>query len=126
MAARVLLIEDNQDFRDIMALVLKGAGYQLSMAVNGQEGLEAARREKPDLIVTDLMLPKLNGYEICTMLKQDVRYRAIPIVVLSATKVEGKDIELARECGANAFLVKTTAHQDLLKKIQELLAPAKS
>ena len=126
MSARILMIEDDADFLEVITFLLKSAGYQLSTATNGQEGLEKARKDRPDLIVTDLMLPKLNGYEICTMLKQDVRYRTIPVIMLSATKVEEQDVKLAGDCGANAFLVKTAAQQELLKKIQELLAPAQS
>ena len=124
MAARILIIEDDQDFLDVVTYLLKSAGHTILSATNGQEGLEKAHQEKPDLILTDLMLPRLNGYEVCTMLKQDVRYRKIPIIMLSATKVQEKDEQLAKECGADAFLLKTLGPKHLAAKVQEMLSPS--
>ena len=94
----------------------------MEVARNGQEGLEKARTTKPDLILTDLMLPLLNGYEICTLLKQDLQYQKIPILVLSATLIEDRDAKLAKECGADAFVLKTAGHHAIVSKIRELLA----
>ena|SRR3989338_998424 len=121
MAARILIIEDNADFLEVLAYTLRAAGYTLLTAKTGKEGLEIAQREQPDLILTDLMLPLLSGYEICSMLKQDVRYRRIPIMMLSATKVQEKDERLAKDCGADLFLLKSVQSKELLAKIQELL-----
>jgi CheY-like chemotaxis protein len=122
MSARILIIEDSEDFLEVLTYSLKNAGYTLLIAKNGQEGLEMARKEQPNLILTDLMLPKMNGYEICTMLKQDVRYQKIPIFVLSATKVQEKDEKLAKECGANEYILKTIEPKQLMEKIREALA----
>ena len=122
MAARILLIEDDPDFRELLSFLLKGAGFALTTAVNGREGLEKAQQEQPDLILTDLMLPALNGYEICSMLKQDVRYQKIPVVIWSATKMQDKDAQLAKECGADRFALKTLTSKELLGTVQELLA----
>ena len=122
MATRILVIEDNQDQVDLLTSLLQRAGYELLIARNGQEGLTMARKERPDLILTDLMLPQLNGYEICTMLKQDTKYQDIPIMVLSATKVEEQDAKLAVECGANAYFLKTDGPQRLLEAIQRILS----
>ena len=122
MAARLLIIEDNPDFLEVLAYTLRAAGYDLLTAKTGKEGLELARRERPDLILTDLMLPILNGYEICSMLKHDVRYRQIPILMLSATKVQEKDEHLAKECGADFFLLKSVAPKEILDQVQALLS----
>ena len=122
MSARILIIEDNPDFRDLLTYTLKAAGYNLLIAATGKEGLDTARREQPDLILTDLMLPLMNGYEICSMLKQDVRYRRIPIMMLSATKVQEQDEHLAKDCGADLFVLKSIDPKHLLVKIRELLA----
>ena len=122
MSQRILIIEDNPDFRDLLTYTLKAAGYNLLIAATGKEGLDTARREQPDLILTDLMLPLMNGYEICSMLKQDVRYRRIPILMLSATKVQEKDEHLAKDCGADLFVLKSIEPKDLLAKIRELLS----
>ena len=121
MAARILIIEDHADLLEVLAYTLRAAGYDLLTAKTGKEGLEMAQREQPDLILTDLMLPLLNGYEICSMLKQDVRYKQIPIMMLSASKVQGKDEQLAKDCGADLFLLKSIPSKELLAKIQELL-----
>ena len=122
MAERILIIEDNPDFRDLLSYSLKAAGYTLLTAATGKEGLDTARREQPDIILTDLMLPLMNGYEICSMLKQDVRYRRIPIMMLSATKVQEKDEHLAKDCGADLFVLKSIEPKELLAKIRELLS----
>lgn len=122
MAARILIIEDNSDFLDLLGYTLTAAGYTLLTAKTGKEGLEMARREQPDLILTDLMLPLLNGYEICSMLKQDARYQRIPIMMLSATKVQEQDERLAKDCGADLFVLKSIEPKELLLKILELLA----
>lgn len=122
MAQRILVIEDNPDFRDLLAYSLTSAGYTVLTATTGKDGLDTARREQPDLILTDLMLPLMNGYEICSMLKQDVRYRRIPILMLSATKVQEKDEHLAKDCGADLFVLKSIEPKELLAKIRDLLA----
>ena len=121
MSARILIIEDNADFLEVLAYSLRAAGYTLLTAKTGKEGLDTARREQPDLILTDLMLPLLNGYEICSMLKQDARYKHIPIMVLSATKVQEPDEQLAKNCGADLFVLKSIEPKELLAKVRELL-----
>lgn len=121
ISTRVLIIEDSPDYLDVLTYALNASGYTLLIARNGQEGLEKARKERPDIILPDLMLPSLNGYEICAMLKQDVRFQKIPILILSATKVQNKDEQLAIECGADAYLLKSIPREELISKIQELL-----
>ena len=125
MADTILIIEDDPDVRESVSSLLSGSGCALLTAANGPEGLAKAQKERPDLILTDLMLPQLNGYEICTMLKQDVRYQRIPIIVWSATKLEDKDAEVAKECGADVFLLKTLDPKQLLQTIQDLIAKSR-
>lgn len=122
MPERILIVEDNQDQMDLLCYQLRQAGYTVLTAQDGQEGLEKARKEKPDLILTDLMLPQLNGYEICALLKQDLQYQKIRIIVLSATKVEWHDAKVAKECGADAYILKTVGPQQILTTIQQVLA----
>ena len=121
MSARILIIEDDRDILESVSRLLVASGYTLIAARDGLEGLEKARVEHPDLILTDLMLPKLNGYELCTMLKQDTRYQRIPILIWSATKMQEKDAQVAKDCGADAYLLKTLAPSEVVKKIQETL-----
>jgi DNA-binding response OmpR family regulator len=90
------------------------------MAQDGQEGLKLARELRPDIILLDLMLPKLDGYKVCRLLKFDERYRQIPIIILSARTQEG-DQALAIQMGANRFITKPYEFGEILTHIQDLL-----
>lgn len=117
---KILIIEDEEAIRFILEKRLRDAGYLPISAENGIEGLNKARKENPDLILLDLMLPGIDGYQICSMLKRDRRYAHIPIIILTA-RIQQKDYELAMELGADAFLTKPFESQVLLSKIEELL-----
>ncbi|MEO0089226.1 MAG: response regulator [candidate division WOR-3 bacterium] len=117
---KILIIEDEEAIRFILEKRLSDAGYLTISAENGIEGLNKARKENPDLILLDLMLPGIDGYQICSMLKRDRRYAHIPIIILTA-RIQQKDYELAMELGADAFLTKPFENQVLLSKIEELL-----
>ena len=119
--AHILLIEDSGDYADIVAFYLKSSGFTVTSIRDGRQGLDAARAGGVDLIITDLMLPSLNGYEICSLLKQDSRYQRIPIMILTASKLQTKDRELALQCGADAFCAQSTEPKQLLERIQALL-----
>ena len=121
MSAHILIIDDNNDFREMLTYTCKAAGFSVSEETNGQEGLKHAQEQQPDIVLTDLMLPSLNGYEICTMLKQDVRYQKIPVVILSATRTEDKHVQLAKECGCDAYIPKSTDPKQILAQVQEIL-----
>ena len=120
---RILLVDDEPSIVKMVGKRLEVEGFEVLIAVDGQEGLNKARAESPDLIVLDLMLPQLNGYEVCTMLKQDTRYRHIPIVLFTA-KAQEKDEKLGLECGANAYVRKPFRAQELMEKIRSLLPVA--
>jgi DNA-binding response OmpR family regulator len=118
--ARVLVVDDEPDLVRILEFGLKAAGYQVDTANDGQEGLKKARELKPDIILLDLMLPKLDGYKVCRLLKFDERYKHIPIMILSARTQEG-DQNLAHEMGANRFLTKPYEFAEILEHIKALL-----
>jgi DNA-binding response OmpR family regulator len=118
---RVLLVDDEPSIVKMVGKRLEVEGFDVLIAMDGQDALAKARAEHPDLIVLDLMLPKLNGYEVCTMLKQDTRYQKIPIVLFTA-KAQEKDEKLGMECGANAYVRKPFRAQELLEKIRTLIA----
>lgn len=118
--AKILLADDEKDLRELISFRLRSCGYDTICAGDGQEALDKARKEKPDLIVLDLMLPKIDGYKVCGLLKQDARYNKIPIILFSARGQES-DIKLGEEIGADAYLVKTSGSQELADKIEELL-----
>ena len=117
---RILLVDDEPSIVKMVGKRLEVEGFDVLIATDGQDGLTKARTQSPDLIVLDLMLPKLNGYEVCTMLKQDSRYQKIPVVMFTA-KAQEKDEKLGLECGANAYVRKPFRAQELLGKIRSLL-----
>lgn len=120
---RILVVDDEPSIVKMVGKRLEVEGFDVLIAMDGQDGLDKARSQLPDLIVLDLMLPRLNGYEVCTMLKQDARYQKIPIVLFTA-KAQEKDEKLGMECGADAYVRKPFRAQELLEKIRSLLPGA--
>ena len=123
-APRILLVDDEPSIVKMVGKRLEVEGYQVSVAVDGQDGLAKAHAEQPQLIILDLMLPKLNGYEVCTMLKQDTRHQHIPIILFTA-KASDKDEKLGMDCGANAYIRKPFRAPELLETIRNLLAASR-
>ena len=117
---KILVVEDEAELTGAIRIRLEQAGYEVLTAYDGQEGLEKARAENPDLIVLDLMLPKIDGYKVCRMLKFDEKYKKIPVVMLTA-RAQERDEDLGYEVGADAFITKPFKYQVLLAKIAELL-----
>jgi len=120
MGKKILVVDDEAQLTEMVKLRLEAAGYSVSCAYDGVEGLEKAKKEKPDLIILDLMLPKMDGYKVCGLLKNDARYNKIPIVMFTA-RAQEEDIGLGRELGAEAYVTKPFDHKILLGKIRELL-----
>ena len=118
---RVLLVDDEPSIVKMVGKRLEVEGFDVLLAMDGQEALAKARNENPDLIILDLMLPKLNGYEVCTMLKQDTRYQRIPIMMFTA-KAQARDEKLGMECGADDYLRKPFQAKEMLEKVRRLLA----
>ena len=117
---RVLVVDDEPDLVRVLEFGLKASGYTVEVASDGQEGLKKAREIKPDVILLDLMLPKLDGYKVCRLLKFDDRFKHIPIIILSARTQEG-DQALALEMGANRFVTKPYDFSEILGYIETLL-----
>ena len=120
---RILLVDDEPSIVKMVGKRLEIEGFEVLIAMDGQEGLMKAQHEHPHLIILDLMLPKLNGYEVCTRLKQDPAYQKIPIVLFTA-KAKEKDEKLGMECGANAYVRKPFRAPELLERIRALLPTA--
>lgn len=125
MAKTILIVDDEPDIVTVLKGRLISAGYDVVTAADGREALEKVRHAAPDVIILDLMLPKVNGFEVCTMLKQDGRYRKIPIILFTALTQE-KDKQLAAQCGADAYVCKPFKGQELLERIRALLPEAPS
>ncbi len=120
MAKRILVTEDSPTILAMVKDILEGQGYEVLAAVDGQDALEKARHEIPDLIILDLMLPKIDGYKLCRMLKFDEKYKQIPIIMFTA-RAQETDIKLGTEVGADAYITKPFDPEILLNKVNELL-----
>lgn len=120
MRKKILVVEDDADLVDLMAFNLKKAGYAIGTAMDGVEGLKKARSLLPDLILLDLMLPELDGFAVCEILRRDNATASIPIIMVTA--VSGELARLAGlECGANAYVTKPFEFKQLLGRIGNLM-----
>ena len=120
MQKKILIADDEVQLVEMLKMRLKANGYKVLTAYDGQEALEKARNQKPDLIILDLMLPKIDGYKVCRMLKFDKNYKSIPIILLTAL-AQKSDEEMGSQVGADAYIIKPFEPQMLLSKIKELL-----
>ncbi len=119
--ARILLVEDQEMNRDMLSRRLKKRGYEVSIAVDGAEGVDKARSELPDLILMDMSLPVMDGWEATRTLKGDDATRAIPVVALTAHAMS-TDREKALEAGCDAYETKPVELPRLLETIEKLIA----
>lgn len=120
MKKRILLIEDEADLVMTTRFRLEDAGYEVVAAMDGQEGLDMVKDGKPDLILLDLMLPKMNGYKVFKVLRADARYSKIPIIMFTALAQEA-DKKLGEKLGADAYITKPFDAEMLLARIKELI-----
>jgi len=120
MAETVLLIEDEQDVVDLLRYNLNRAGFTVSIANNGLEGLEKARDERPEIIILDLMLPEMPGEKVCKALKEDASTAAIPIIMLTAKSQPEERIQ-GLELGADDYVPKPFSPKELVLRVQALL-----
>ncbi len=117
---RILMVEDEKDLRKMVKFRLEAMDYDVLEAEDGQTGLDKARADKPDLIILDLMLPKLDGFKVCRMLKFDEKNKHIPIIMFTA-RAQEKDKLIGKEMGADAYITKPFEPDVLVAKIKELL-----
>ena len=120
MSACILVVEDQMDNRQILRDLLGNAGYSLVEAENGEEALAAVAKQRPDLILMDLQLPIMDGYEATRRLKSDPATKAIPIIVVTSYALSG-DEGKARAAGCDAYVTKPYSPRLLLAKIKEFL-----
>lgn len=118
--SRVLVADDNPQILELLEAYLEPLKVHVRLAADGEATLAAVEREPPDLILLDIMMPKRSGFEVCRLLKDDPRYRDVPIIMVTALNEVG-DMERARECGADDFLSKPVNKIELLARVQNLL-----
>ena len=117
---KILLVDDEEDLRKMLKFRLEAVNYEVREAGDGQEGLDKARSSWPDLIILDLMLPKIDGYKVCRMIKFDEKHKHKPIIMFTA-RAQEKDKLIGKEMGADAYITKPFEPEVLLGKIKELL-----
>ncbi len=120
MAQRVLIVEDEPDIRELLVFHLEREGYHVTQCRNGAEALRVARSTRPDLILLDLMLPEMDGLEVCRRLRQDPATQAVPVVMLTARGDE-VDRVLGLELGADDYVVKPFSPRELVARIRAVL-----
>ena len=120
MASKILIIDDEPDVVDMVAMNLKTEGYKVFTADNGESGLAKAKAESPNLIILDLMLPKMSGLEVCKALKRETATAKIPIVMLTA-KSDEVDRIVGLELGADDYVTKPFSPRELLLRVQSVL-----
>ncbi len=117
---KILIVDDQPEITDLIRFILKKQNYESVIAFNGLEGLNKARSEMPDLILLDITMPDMNGYEVCEKLKSDPATAQIPIIMLTARDM-GEDFEKAMEKKADWYITKPFDPKHLLKRIAYLL-----
>lgn len=118
---KILVVDDEVDLVETVRFPLEMEGFDVLVSYNGEDALNQARKENPDLIILDLMLPKLDGYKVCRLLKFDERYKHIPILMVTA-KTQEKDKTLGMETGADEYITKPFEMDYLMEKVKAYLS----
>lgn len=119
MTKRVLLAEDEPNIVEPLTFLLERAGFDVAVETDGRKALNAALADTPDVMILDVMLPELDGYEVLRRLRADRRAETLPVLVLTA-KGQREDRETALDCGADLFITKPFANADIVKAVEQL------
>jgi len=122
MSQHILIVDDEKNIAISVDYLLRREGYQVSVAHDGEEGLRLIRSDRPDLVLLDIMMPKLNGFQVCEAVRQDPALAGIRIVMLTA---KGRDAEKEKglALGADAYITKPFSTRELVSQVKTLLAP---
>ena len=120
MSRKILIVDDEPNIIFMLSHRLKQSGFEIVTGKDGQEALDKARMENPDLIILDLMLPKMNGYTVCGLLKRDEKFSKTPVIILTA-RAQKSDEKQGIEAGADAYVKKPFKSEELLQVIENLL-----
>ncbi len=121
MSKRILMVEDTEDNRQILRDLFASTGYELLEAQDGAAGLAMASKHKPDIILMDIQLPVIDGYEVTRRIKADPALRHIPVIAVTSYALSGDDAK-ARAAGCDAYIAKPFSPRALLAKVHELLS----
>jgi len=117
---KVLLVDDKREIRLLVQTTLRGSDYEFYSATNGKEAVEKALSIKPDLILLDVTMPEMDGFEACRQIRSSPETKSIPVIMLTGRGQEA-DIEKGKECGADDYFTKPFSPLELLKKVDEIL-----
>jgi two-component system response regulator MtrA len=117
----ILIVDDDPDIRDLVAFKLRQMGYGIRVERDGETGIAAALEEQPDLILLDVMMPKLSGIEMTRRLRADARTADIPIILITA-KAQDADVDRGFASGANDYIIKPFSPRDLVARVENMLA----
>jgi DNA-binding response OmpR family regulator len=118
--ARILVAEDERDVAELVRYTLAREGFEVVVAANGADALRHAKESRPDLVLLDLMLPQVNGWELCRRLKQDPATKALPVIMLTARSEEGDKI-LGFELGADDYVTKPFSTRELVARVRAVV-----
>lgn len=118
--SRILIADDVEENRELLEAYLADQGYELLMACDGQQTIEAVEKHSPDLLLLDIMMPRMSGYEVCQQLKADPERRGMPVLMVTALNEMG-DIEKAVKAGCDDFLTKPVNRLELQVRVRSLL-----
>lgn len=121
MTQTILTVDDSRTMRDMLRMALAEAGFNVLQAVDGVDGLEVLQRSTPDVIVTDINMPKMDGFGLIEAVRQDSRYRKVPILVLTTESDSAKKMR-AKEAGATGWIVKPFEPMKLIAAIRRVAA----
>ena len=119
--ARIVIAEDEPDIRELVAFTLRFAGHEVTATSNGEEALQQATQIVPDIIIMDVRMPRMTGYDACRAMKADVALKDIPVVFLSA-KGQDSEIQTGLDVGAEEYLLKPFAPDQLAERVKVILA----
>ncbi len=118
--AKIVIAEDERDIRELITFTLQFAGHQVIATANGAEAVAAVERERPDIVLLDVRMPKMSGYEACRALKSNEKTHDIPVVFLSA-KGQEAEVQEGLKAGAKAYILKPFAPDELIAQVEAIL-----
>lgn len=119
MAARILIAEDNSNIVESLTFVLEREGFTVAAALDGEDAMRQLREAAPDVLILDLMLPRMNGFEVLKLVKSDPLLRSLPVIVLTA-KGQMQDRRMAEEIGIEAFMTKPFSNSDIVAAVRRV------
>lgn len=120
MSKKILVVDDEKDIVETLSFMMRARGYEVIEAYDGEEGLKLAKEQSPDLMILDVMMPKINGYKIARLLKYDSKYKHIPIIMVTA-RGQDSDKLIGEETGADEYITKPFEFEEVLDCVNKYL-----